>query len=227
MVETSFIMISDQTLAMRKYSALLTADNKPYWFYLALVACRVWSVFNQMTIPSLIFVLTSTAQQIYKELGKRAEALAAKSSEMEEAELSAELENWRKGYELVCRFVDTINDNFGLLILFNLVWLFYNGTSKLYELLIIGQWLFSVYWRYDLKAMSDKLSEMSLPPLGHNISQHYKNIDYKHFLLIQSAMDPILLAFYYFALLMFLQLLIRSLAITIPSNRMRKEVLMK
>ena len=196
--------------------------NHPF-LYLALIVNKTWCLLPQLTIRGLFFILVSVARLLFQELGKRAEALAAKSSKMEEAELSAKLENWRKCYEVVCRLVDAINDNFGLLISIYFILIFYNSIVKLFELLVRILYLFCTYWRYNMTEISGKWSKIygRLQPNDHDVSNDIPNKIWNYFIELHLLMEHETVLYYYRSMLLAFQVWLRMLTISVVSHRLR------
>ena len=83
-------------------------------------AFGIWSRLAEIGVRTTFIVLASIASLLFDQLAEETEQMAKKlatSNELDQTEISIEIEDWKNRYHLVSRFVEKINRCFGLLIL--------------------------------------------------------------------------------------------------------------
>ena len=83
-------------------------------------AFGIWSRMAEIGVRTTFIVLTSIASLLFDQLAEETEQMAEKlatSNEQVQTEISIELEDWKNKYHLVSRFVEQINQCFGLFLL--------------------------------------------------------------------------------------------------------------
>ena len=81
----------------------------------------LWARIAEIGVVNVFCTMTLVAALLFEDLNNRAEEM---SQDYNTAQYSANLEDWRRHYNLVCRFVEKINDCFGLILLIEVALVF-------------------------------------------------------------------------------------------------------
>lgn len=175
-----------------------------------------------MSIRILYFVLASTARLLFKELDDQLENLLLKfGTNMNENQISIDFENWRRRYELVRHYVDQLNNNFGLILLINVIWIFSESTKVFFEFILGYTFLVLISFQFDLPYMisAASLIEFNLHPkhpgltIAHAFfnSLNYENLKNMHSFNLKAISGLTI------CLLSFFVIWLRLLVILVPS----------
>lgn len=150
------------------------------------------------------------------------------NKELEHAEY--ELECLRRHFEIICNFVDKLNENFGLILLINLAWIFYTSLCTFSDMLISYAFIIIVSARFDLKQMS---FDMRIVEMTHGrISLHQTSAPYlvndshltSDFINLCYTFQVNSLVSMVRSIFVFVTIWIRLLTIVVSSVRLRKQV---
>lgn len=181
-----------------------------------------------LSVVTLFYVLVSMARLLLEKLEERIGEIIVKSNssdpgEDDELGLSVELDEWRRQYELVSRWIDQLDSCFGFLILVQLI-SFASYSFFYFWKLLLTYSLLAIHVRYDVDVMAEKAEEIEYLigrpllgdfPLG---DQHILNAMF--FCHLCSRLLPNMLSLTVNLMASWLRLLI----ILIPTYRMQNQV---
>lgn len=70
-----------------------------------------------------------------------------------QVEIKRKIETWRHRFDIANKFVDQINENFGLILLLNIAWIFYHSVCTFCDILIAYAFTMIVGLHFNLLQM--------------------------------------------------------------------------
>lgn len=119
------------------------------------------------SIRTFFFVATQTGILLFKEID--GEIKNGFNIDSEEQKNESELERWRVCYNTVCRFIDHVNESFGLFLLLNIIWIFFTSLHTFCVMLLSYTFIVVISLRFNLKEMflSVYLTEINFKSLKY------------------------------------------------------------
>lgn len=107
------------------------------------------------SVTVLLFILVATGRLLFEELEKKLQHLLSVHDGVpyNENQLSLDVENWMRCYEMLRAFVDELNNNFGLIVLVHVTWIFAKSIMKFFEGVFIYAFIVTISLNFDLHGM--------------------------------------------------------------------------
>lgn len=190
---------------------------------------RVIAILLGTSIRTLFFVITKTAKYFFKDIENTIEDSLCRKLFKREHELKEKLEILRHRYDLACRFVDQVNDSFGLILLLNLSWFFYRSLSTFSELLVAYAYIVIMGLRFDFWNMSwaIKLIEMNYlnNKTGNSLKYGSSTVSLSTLLQRHYSLENSCYIIFFYSFLFFITIWSRFLIIVVPSINLHKQVI--
>lgn len=179
-----------------------------------------------MSICVLFSILITTAQLLFKELDSKIEHLSPlPGNHSDENQLSLDVEDVMRFYELIRHYVDQVNNNFGLILLVNLIWILTESISTFFEVILGYTYIVLISLQFDFRGMmSDAwLLKLNLDPQLPGYSDFYDFFNSTNYEDLASTYLFELKVYFGVAVctLRFISFWLRLLIILVPSNSMQ------
>lgn len=182
------------------------------------------------SIRVLFYFLIQIPLLLFEELENMLENIAPLNLVEDKKQFSVELDRWLYLFDAVSRYVDELNNTFGLILLIDLSWIFAKSIITFCEMILSYGFIVFIPLRFDLKRMQSDflildLHFSSISGITHTETLFFLNRE-KYFKSIVMLFYLNTHAYHWIKLkIVFLVLLwYRFLIILIPSNNMFNKV---
>ena len=175
-------------------------------------AFGILSRMAEIGVRTTFIVLASIASLLFDQLAKETEQMAEKlatSIHHVETEISIELEDWKDNYHLVCRFVEQINQCFGIFLLIITGHDFATGIFDFANILQHLDLKDALKNIFQSDMISDNILEsIDIVPIPGDFSSHF----------LQMKSDPIRTFQFFHPIFRFLVILVTSHSVGLKVN---------
>lgn len=193
-----------------------------------------------MSIRVLFFILVAAGGLLFEELDYKLQYLLplhdCDNDEVpsDDSQLSLDIENWMRCYEMLRQYVEELNTNFGFIVLANLAWIFSESISAFFEGIFTYTFIVSISLQFNVWEMATNvlLLELNLNPHKYNFNVN-GTPDALEVLTSIPSYDALRRSTYYelgtyygmaMILLKFIAIWLRLLLILVPSYRLHAAV---